>query len=291
MLREKNEQRVSLTSSEFYFFTSNCLNSSLSHGTIKTATYLQRLNGPANATPIAYGQTMTDSITLRAQMVAYIFEGMPKDQVLVRMTKLSGSLSPQIRVYRPDGTLACSNNDAIAAETLCTLTVSGTHAILASDFYGSGIGTYNLEIDTGWYVGRHSAAPIAFAAEGPIAIKVTNTFSNVAKIRADPTCLPHENHAFVYEPGLTLPIADGRFLALGVPLTIPTSLGHAHSMDIDGVFFDADGDGIREQGYGGFTFRSGSDVCATLWRAISAGTDSGTCQAFETSWVENLESN
>jgi len=237
--------------------------------------YLQRLNNPGNAEPITFGQVLTGTISAPAMMNAYIFSAEAGASVLVQVSKISGSLWPGIRVYDSKGDLLCQDSGVPDVEmTGCSIETYGNYLLLVYDSYnGTLTGNYNLAVDVGWYVGQHSAAPIAFGQEGPIRIKVNDSLSQILEIRGDPTCLPHEAHAFVYDPGLTLPIADGRFFALGIPLDIPASPGHAHSMDIDGVFFDTNGDGKPDQGYGGFTFRSGADVCEMHWAATALGPD------------------
>jgi hypothetical protein len=44
-------------------------------------------------------------------------------------------------------------------------------------------------------------------------------------------------------------------------------------MDIDGVFFDADGFGRREQALGGISFVSGDNRCNVQWWATSVAPD------------------
>ena len=235
--------------------------------------YLQRLNNPGSPTPVVSGSTIAGSISPAPEADVYSFEGNAGDMLLVLMTATSGNLSPEVRIYRSDGSLLCSKSTFSSVLNIqCFIDSAGTYYIFV--FGGAGTGNYNLGIEFGkWYLGRHSAAPIAFASEGTLQIKISNDFTRIEKIRGDPACLPHEAHAFAYDPGLTLPIANGQFLALGIPLDIPASPGHAHSMDIDGIFFDTNGDGKPDQAHGGFTFRSGSDVCVMLWDATGIGPD------------------
>jgi len=85
------------------------------------------------------------SIDLPAEMDAYTFVGASGDQIIVRMSKTSGSLWPLIRVYRPNGTLLCQHYSPSTAEVSCSLTSSGTHTILVGDgFDGTFTGAYNL---------------------------------------------------------------------------------------------------------------------------------------------------
>ncbi|MBN1138580.1 MAG: hypothetical protein JXM73_18465, partial [Anaerolineae bacterium] len=65
--------------------------------------YLQGLNSPGNSVPIAFGQTLPGSILTGAEMDTYTFTVSPDDKVLVRMSKSSGTMWPEVRVYGPDG--------------------------------------------------------------------------------------------------------------------------------------------------------------------------------------------
>jgi uncharacterized repeat protein (TIGR01451 family) len=232
--------------------------------------HVQSQTSPENAVPLAYGQTIAGSLA-QAEIDAYRFEATAGDRVRVRMGYTSGGIgSASIRLFTPDGTELCAGDGVYLVQIDgCPIAASGRYTIFAfdSNTNAARTGEYEIEVDRASYVGRHSPAPIAFARPGPVDIKISRDGRRIERISADPTCLPHEAHAFTYDPGPTMPIADGHFLALGVPLDIPAAPGHAHSMDIDGVLFDADGDGYPEQIRGGFTFRSGADVCVTQFDA------------------------
>ena len=71
-----------------------------------------------------------------AEMDTYTFTASAGDKVLVRMSKSSGDLWPEIRVYSPDGTKLCEAYSSATAEIAsCTLTSTGTYTILAYDYY------------------------------------------------------------------------------------------------------------------------------------------------------------
>ncbi len=78
----------------------------------------------------------------------YVFSGDADDRVLVRMVRTSGDLSPQFRVYHPDGTSLCSSlvTNSALVERDCALDVSGTYSILVSDYGGIQKGAYALSI-------------------------------------------------------------------------------------------------------------------------------------------------
>jgi hypothetical protein len=111
--------------------------------------FLQRSNSPAGASPITYGETITDSINLAVALDAYSFSGLVGEQVHLQMTRLSGNLNPHFRVYRPDGTLLCEmQTTAGVSDTVCLLDAAGTHAILVGEYGGlPHTGGYNLLIE------------------------------------------------------------------------------------------------------------------------------------------------
>jgi len=98
---------------------------------------LQRLNNPGSPVSIAFGQTLSGSISTLAEMDTYTFTASAGDKVLVRMSKSSGNLYPGIRVYSPDGTKLCEQEGLYTAEIAsCTLTSTGTYSIVAYDGFG-----------------------------------------------------------------------------------------------------------------------------------------------------------
>ena len=98
--------------------------------------FVQRLNNPGQATPIAFGETVSGSIDVVGEVDTYTFDATTGDVVLLRMST-SGYLDPGIRLYGPDGSLlnevyqiigpASSN---IESEPLSS---SGTYTILSYD--------------------------------------------------------------------------------------------------------------------------------------------------------------
>lgn len=71
--------------------------------------YLQRLNSPGRATPIAYGETANDALTLLAEMNAYTFMASAGDVILAGMSDSSSYFDPEVRLYAPDGGLLNSD--------------------------------------------------------------------------------------------------------------------------------------------------------------------------------------
>ncbi len=143
--------------------------------------YLQRLNNPGGAAPIAFGQTLSESISPTAQMDTYTFSANAGDKVLVRMSRLSGDLVLQVRLYGPGGTKLCEAYNALPAEiAACTLPSSGAYSILATDLLGTRTGDYSLYLQRLNNPG--GAIPIAFCQTltesiSPTAQMDTYTFS------------------------------------------------------------------------------------------------------------------
>jgi hypothetical protein len=111
--------------------------------------YLQRLNNPGNAVPIKRGTVLDGAIVSPAQMGTYTFTVTASDKVVVRMSAVSGSLWPGIRVYSPNGTKLCEGGAPGTAEIAsCALPGSGAYTILAFDsFNGTLTGGYRLYLD------------------------------------------------------------------------------------------------------------------------------------------------
>jgi hypothetical protein len=108
--------------------------------------YLQRLNNPGSTVSIAFGQTLSGSISTPAEMDTYTFAAGAGDKVLVRMGRSSGNVWPGIRVYSPDGTKLCEVFYPSTAEIAsCNIPSTGTYSILAYDgFNGTLTGDYYL---------------------------------------------------------------------------------------------------------------------------------------------------
>ncbi len=109
--------------------------------------YLQRLINPGNAPGIAFGETLAGSILAPAEMDTYGFKVSAGDKAVIRMSKSSGTLSPEIRIYSPAGILLCQDWDTVTSEIAsCDLTSVGWHWILVGDYYGTETGDYYLSL-------------------------------------------------------------------------------------------------------------------------------------------------
>jgi SAM-dependent methyltransferase len=109
--------------------------------------HLQRTNNPGDNSPLAYGQTISDEIELPVDMDAFQFTGEVGDVAIVRMASNDIGLARLIRLYRPDGTLLCSDaNNYQIAEVVCNLDVAGPYTILAGSPNGNYPGAYALHL-------------------------------------------------------------------------------------------------------------------------------------------------
>jgi len=95
------------------------------------------------------GKLIIGTINSVLEVDRYVFSGDADDRVLVRLVRTSGDLSPQFRVYHPDGTSLCSSlvTNSALVERECGLAVSGTYSILVSDQVGTQTGDYTLTIN------------------------------------------------------------------------------------------------------------------------------------------------
>ena len=108
--------------------------------------HLQRLNGPANANAISYGDTASGSIDPKAEMDAYTFAGSAGDIVLVRMW----SWAPVVRLYSSDGTSLSETQGGTGGSFAhifdYTLPSDGTYSVLAGSWEPTVGGGYSLHL-------------------------------------------------------------------------------------------------------------------------------------------------
>jgi multidrug transporter EmrE-like cation transporter len=143
--------------------------------------YLQRLNDPANAVSLSFGQTTSGEIAIPVEMDTYTFTADAGDTILIGMGLVSGDLWQRVRLYDPHGNLLNDGSSPVHVEITQTLPVAGAYTVLAGDgFNGTYTGSYNL------YLQRLNdpaqAAPLSFGqtTSGEIAIPVemdTYTFT------------------------------------------------------------------------------------------------------------------
>lgn len=110
--------------------------------------YVQRTNNPTNPVPINFGDAGSGAITNFVEMDTYTFAGNANDRVVVRAYEGFNPFNIYLRIFRPDGTLLCSIENAYYAELGCTLNSAGTHTLLIGDHGGNAIANYQ------WYLQR-----------------------------------------------------------------------------------------------------------------------------------------
>jgi hypothetical protein len=106
---------------------------------------VQRTNEPADATPMGLGETVSGVLATAAEMATYTVEGQAEDVVVLRLAESGeAALTPEIRVYGPDGTEYCSDwtyEPILSFE--CQLEADGVQTILVS---GSNSGEYDFSL-------------------------------------------------------------------------------------------------------------------------------------------------
>ncbi|MCZ7538633.1 MAG: PPC domain-containing protein [Anaerolineae bacterium] len=109
----------------------------------------------ASAMPIAYGQTVSGSITDQRRFVLYSFEGQQGDIVTIGVSATGGTLDTALYLISPEGIQVAYNDDATPGENRnsviseATLASSGTYYIIATHYglnFGGTQGTYTLTL-------------------------------------------------------------------------------------------------------------------------------------------------
>lgn len=117
-----------------------------------TLDYLPTL---ANATPMAYGQTVSGSITEQQRFQTYAFEGQAGDRITIGMNASGGTLDPALYLISPENIQVAFNDDVTPGENpnsvieRVTLASTGTYYILATHYglnVGGTTGTYSLTL-------------------------------------------------------------------------------------------------------------------------------------------------
>ena len=98
---------------------------------------------------INFGETITGSIDAPAEMDTYTFTAEAGDVILLGMSRASGSLWPEIRLFDPDAALLRAESSTTHVEITNTLPAPGTYTVLVSDgFNGTLTGDYNLYLQS-----------------------------------------------------------------------------------------------------------------------------------------------
>ncbi|MGA7524474.1 MAG: PPC domain-containing protein [Acidobacteriaceae bacterium] len=112
--------------------------------------YLQRTSNPAGVAYFVFGGVaQTGTISTAAQSNTYIFGGSIDNVVDFTMTTTSGSLTPKLRLYNPDGSLAASASNSFCDPgpvemNSVTLTQTGSFTLLVGDCSDTNSGNYSI---------------------------------------------------------------------------------------------------------------------------------------------------
>jgi hypothetical protein len=109
--------------------------------------YLQKLNPPAGATPVSYGQISVSSIGLAAEMDGFTFQVNEGERFIIGITNVSGDIWPEIRLFNQDGIPLSVQGGPNHSEIEYSAISTGAYSILVADgFRGTYTGSYNLFI-------------------------------------------------------------------------------------------------------------------------------------------------
>jgi GH24 family phage-related lysozyme (muramidase) len=107
--------------------------------------HLQRIVAPVGATAIGYGQTLQDTLTVRAEINSYTFSG-SAGEVITAFLAASWSNVPRLELYDPAGILRKRiDAQSIRADTV-HLTANGSYTLLVLDSDGQQTGNYGLHL-------------------------------------------------------------------------------------------------------------------------------------------------
>ena len=168
--------------------------------------YAQRTNSPFRPAPMVWGgQTETGQIVSATQNLTYTFAGTANNSVDLTMVTTSGSLSPKLRLYNPDGTLlAAANPFGCSGSTIqlnsVTLAQTGIYTLLAGDCSDTLTGNVNL---SGQCFGTCPAMPVINWAE-PASISFGTPLSATQLNAKSPV-----SGSFAYTPAAGKVLAEG----------------------------------------------------------------------------------
>lgn len=104
------------------------------------------------ATVISIGQTVNGEINPAGEQDRYYFDGSSGQEVMIEMTKSSGTLDPYIILYRPNGSFFAYDDDSAGypnARLVRQLPDNGRYMLVAKAYFASQTGAYTLRITAG----------------------------------------------------------------------------------------------------------------------------------------------
>ena len=103
----------------------------------------QRTNNPCSPVALACGQTALRQVNIPGQLDAFAFTAVGGDQTTIRLTPRSGSYSPFVELYKPDGVrLATSSNGLLRS----VLPADGAYSLLVRDRGAVNTGSYRVSL-------------------------------------------------------------------------------------------------------------------------------------------------
>jgi hypothetical protein len=121
--------------------------------------------------PISYGDCILDSISPVGEKDTLTFSGTAGDVIIVRMARMSGNIAVYVEVFDPSW-FRIADDWGVAYVGLDTLalTSSGTFAIVASDYTGSGTGPYGLSLQRTFAPGGASSLSYGTTIEDSVTL-------------------------------------------------------------------------------------------------------------------------
>jgi hypothetical protein len=147
--------------------------------------YLQRLNQPGTVQPLAFGEMVTRTISAATQIDTFTYTGKVDDKIMIRMNRTAETTQPWVRMYAPDGKLACEGYaERLIDALVCTLPRSGSFTLIVSDASRSRTetGTYTRYMQRLNYPGNAQAIAFGQTIAGSIGTATQiDTYSFEAK--------------------------------------------------------------------------------------------------------------
>lgn len=104
---------------------------------------IQRINNPAGAFSLSFGQTLTGSIDSFSKIITYSFSATANDAITIRsatVTTASGTFAPYLELYNSTGTrVAYTLDNSLTSK----VTLTGSYSLLVTDYQRDGTGTYS----------------------------------------------------------------------------------------------------------------------------------------------------
>ncbi|MBI4468919.1 MAG: right-handed parallel beta-helix repeat-containing protein [Acidobacteria bacterium] len=107
---------------------------------------LQRLDAPAGATALVFGQNSVSSITAAAKMDSYLIAVDAGDALRIRVSRSSGSLNPLVELFDPTGVRLLESSDFDDVIIDRPVDKAGTLLLLVSDDNGRELGGYGISL-------------------------------------------------------------------------------------------------------------------------------------------------